>query len=223
LPLSGDRTGDSGGGAHFGAEFVNSVPQQVGGGIMPIIPAFEIGLWNAWIFMLLILLPLPLVALVRRGVFQTTASIRASVLSRAEQTIAIFSDVMFLVLVIYSIFLPLQFGTIWFAIGLPVYLLGLILQTIAYVNVATSPVDEPVTKGLYRYSRHPMYVVLPATLIGTGLASVSWPFLLLSVIVVVTHFYSAVLEERECLEAYGNAYREYMNRTPRWIGIPRSK
>jgi protein-S-isoprenylcysteine O-methyltransferase Ste14 len=185
-------------------------------------PAFEIGLWNAWIFMLLVLLPLPLVALLRRGVFQTTASIRASVLSGTEQKIAIFSDVLLLALAIYSIFLPVELGTMWFSIGLPVYLLGLISQTIAYVNVATNPVDEPVTKGVYRYSRHPMYVALPFTLIGTGLASASWLFLLLSVIVVITHLYSAIPEERECLEAYGNAYREYMSRTPRWIGMPKS-
>jgi protein-S-isoprenylcysteine O-methyltransferase Ste14 len=190
---------------------------------MSIIPAFEIGSWNAWIFMLLILLPLPLVALLRRGVFQTTASIRASVVSGTEQKITIFSHVVLLALVIYSIFLPLQLGTIWFSIGLPVFLLGLILQTIAYVNVATNPVDEPVTKGLYRYSRHPMYVALPFSLIGTGLASASWPFLLLSVIVVVTQLHNAIPEERECLEAYGKAYREYMERTPRWIGIPKSE
>jgi protein-S-isoprenylcysteine O-methyltransferase Ste14 len=29
-------------------------------------------------------------------------------------------------------------------------------------------------------------------------------------------------EERHCLKYYGNAYREYMNRTPRWLGIPKS-
>jgi hypothetical protein len=30
-------------------------------------------------------------------------------------------------------------------------------------------------------------------------------------------------EERECLEAYGNAYREYMNRTSRCGRIPKSR
>ena len=29
-------------------------------------------------------------------------------------------------------------------------------------------------------------------------------------------------EGRVCLEAYGNAYREYVDKTPRWIGIPKS-
>ena len=94
---------------------------------------------------------------------------------------------------------------------------------IAWVNVATSPVDKPITKGLYRYSRHPMYVTLPLIVIGTGTASASWLFLLLSIVLVITHFYNAISEERECLGVYGNAYREYMNRTPRWIGIPKSE
>jgi len=190
---------------------------------MSITPVFEIGLWNAWIFMLLVLLPLPLVVLFRKGVFKKTASIHASILTGTENKIFIFSKIIMLSIFIYSIFLPLQLGTVWFSIGLPVYLLGLILQTIAWVNVATSPVDKPVTKGLYRYSRHPMYVTLPLIFIGTGIASASWLFLLLSIILIITHFYNAIPEERECLEAYGNAYREYMNRTPRWIGTPKSE
>jgi len=187
---------------------------------MSLIPVFEIGLWNAWIFMLLVLLPLPLVVLFRKGVFKRTASIHASIPTETENKIFIFSKIIMLSVFIYSIFLPLQLGMIWFSIGLPIYLLGLILQTIAWVNVATSPVDKPITKGLYRYSRHPMYVTLPLIFIGTGIASASWLFLLLSIMLVITHFYNAITEERECLKAYGNAYREYMNRTPRWIGIP---
>jgi len=190
---------------------------------MSITPVFEIGLWNAWIFMLLVLLPLPLVVLFRKGVFKKTASIHASILTGTENKIFIFSKIIMLSIFIYSIFLPLQLGTIWFSIGLPIYLLGLILQTIAWVNVATSPVDKPVTKGLYRYSRHPMYVNIPLIFIGTGIASASWLFLLLSIILIITHFYNAIPEERECLEVYGNAYREYMDRTSRWVGIPKSE
>jgi protein-S-isoprenylcysteine O-methyltransferase Ste14 len=29
-------------------------------------------------------------------------------------------------------------------------------------------------------------------------------------------------EERFLLEKYGDAYREYMSKTPRWLGIPKS-
>ena len=190
---------------------------------MPLIPAFEIGSWNAWIFMLLCLLPVPLVALFHKGVFRKTDSIHASILTGRENRILIFSKVVMFSVFIYSIFLPLQLGTICFYIGLPIYLLGLILYTVAWVNVASSPVDEPTTKGLYRYSRHPMYFTLPLIFIGTSIASASWLFLSLSIILTITHFYNAIPEERVCLEAYSNAYGEYMNRTPRWVGIPKSR
>jgi len=29
-------------------------------------------------------------------------------------------------------------------------------------------------------------------------------------------------EERMCLEKYGDVYREYMEKTPRWLGLPKS-
>jgi len=122
---------------------------------------------------------------------------------------------------IYSVFLPLKLGAIWFYTGLPIYLLGLILYTIVWVNVATSPFDKPITKGLYRYSRHPMYVTFPLIFIGTSIASASWLFVMLSIMLIITHFYNGTIEERECLEAYGKSYQEYMNRTPKWVGIPR--
>jgi protein-S-isoprenylcysteine O-methyltransferase Ste14 len=90
------------------------------------------------------------------------------------------------------------------------------------VNIATTPVDRPVTRGLYRYSRHPMYVASFIAPIGAGIASASWLFLLLSVLCIITHFMNGIFEERLCLETYGSDYQEYLNRTPRWIGIPKS-
>jgi protein-S-isoprenylcysteine O-methyltransferase Ste14 len=171
---------------------------------MSLTPVFKIGLWNAWIFILLIFFPLPLVALFRKSVFKKSDSIPVSFYTRTEYKILIFSKVIMFSVFIYSIFLPLQLGTIWF-------------------SVATSPVDKPITKGLYRYSRHPIYVNLPLIFIGTSIASASWLFLLLSIILIITHLYNGIAEERVCLKAYGDAYREYMNRTSRWIGIPKSE
>jgi protein-S-isoprenylcysteine O-methyltransferase Ste14 len=91
------------------------------------------------------------------------------------------------------------------------------------VTFATTPIDkEPLTKGLYRYSRHPMYVTQALMFIGVGIACASWVFLLFTVIYTIPSIICASPEERFCLEKYGDAYREYMNRTPRWIGVPKS-
>jgi len=47
-------------------------------------------------------------------------------------------------------------------------------------------------------------------------------FTIISVI-GVTRPYFVKVEEAQCLRHYGAAYQEYMNRTSRWIGIPKSK
>ncbi|GAF90729.1 unnamed protein product, partial [marine sediment metagenome] len=63
----------------------------------------------------------------------------------------------------------------------------------------------------------------PLMFIGMGIASASWLFLLLAVIFSLNLvFIRAPQEERYCLERYGGTYREYMNKTPRWIAIPKS-
>ena len=92
------------------------------------------------------------------------------------------------------------------------------------VNWAVTPAGEPVTKGLYRYSRHPIYVAGIFMLLGVSIISVSWVFLLFTIIfgVGATRPYFIKIEEAQCLGHYGTAYRAYMNKTPRWIGIPKS-
>jgi len=124
-------------------------------------------------------------------------------------------------LLLYSVFLPLQLGTVWFYLGLAVYLLGLIIYEVAYATWPNTPPHEPITKGPYRFSRHPVYIGIFMQLIGVGIASASWVFLLLTAVLIFLWRFLAFAEERICLEKYGNAYGEYMNKTPRWIGIPK--
>jgi len=56
--------------------------------------------------------------------------------------------------------------------------------------------------------------------IGTGIASASWVFILLGIANIFWIRTEAISEERYCLARYNKEYREYMNKTPRWIGIP---
>ena len=121
----------------------------------------------------------------------------------------------------YSVFLPLKVGTSWFSAGLLVYLLGMFVVILALLSFHTAPVDKPVTKGVYSISRHPMYV--GEILIYISIACLSWIFLLLVIVAVILDSYIVTAVERICLNQYGDAYREYINRTPRWIGIPKSE
>jgi protein-S-isoprenylcysteine O-methyltransferase Ste14 len=151
----------------------------------------------------------------------------ASVACKSKITllVASLSKIIFFPAVIYSVFLPLKLGTVWFYIALPITLAGLVGFLAILVSWAITPAGEPVTRGIYRYSRHPMYVTMFLLLLGVSIASVSWVFLLFAIItgVGVTRPYFVKIEEAQCLGHYGDAYREYMNRTPRWIGIPKLK
>jgi len=165
-------------------------------------------------------LPMPLLMLIHKGTLEKGQPVPHS---EIEKTLYSVIWIVWLLAFAYSIFLPLQLGTIWFYIGLPVAIVGLITFTMVIVTFATTPIDsEPLTKGLYRYSRHPMYITQLVMFIGVGIASASWVFLLFSMAYTIISFVNAIPEERFCLEKYGDAYREYMNRTPRWIGISKS-
>ena len=134
-----------------------------------------------------------------------------------------FSKLVMLPAVIYSIFLPLKLRTIWFYIGLPITLIGMLTSTIVLLNWANTPPGEPVTRGLYTYSRHPMYITTFLFFLGVSITSASSVFLLVTIIIIVGAVVFIGVEEEQCLKKYGNVYLEYMDRTPRWAGIPKSK
>jgi protein-S-isoprenylcysteine O-methyltransferase Ste14 len=189
---------------------------------MTLVPAFEIGVWNAWIFVLYALVLIFLVPVINRSVSKTGG--HGPALSKTESIILYSYHIIYFLQCIYSIFLPLKLGTLWFYIGLPIALVGLVIYTMVIASFITTPLDrEVMTKGPFRYSRHPMYLSSSLALIGVGIACASWLFILLSVAYMVLSMVYAASEERFLLEKYGDPYREYMNRTPRWIGVPKSR
>ena len=198
---------------------------------MSLIPAFELGLWNAWILVLfLFLFVIGLSSLVIRLFFGSSKNQESSKrhsakpkLSEREKKLDYLSTVILLALIVYSVFLPLELGTGLLYAGLFVYVISIIFGFIAMINFALAPLAQPATKGAYTVSRNPMYFSMFLMFVGISLACASWLSLLLTMIWLVLADRGVVAEERLCLETYGDSYKEYMNRTPRWIGIPKSK
>jgi protein-S-isoprenylcysteine O-methyltransferase Ste14 len=144
-------------------------------------------------------------------------------LSEREKKLDYLSTIATLALLGYSVFLPLELSTGWFYVGLFVYGISIMFGFIATIHFAQAPLDKPATKGVYAISRNPMYFSMFLIFIGISLACASWLFLLLTIIWLILADKGVISEERLCLETYGDDYREYMDRTPRWIGIPQSK
>jgi len=187
--------------------------------------AFELGLWNAWIFMIYVALSnfLPSVLagnVIDKEVLKKLGADRP--LSDNEKKLLNVYSLLFFVMVAYSIFLPLRLDTVWFYAGFLIYLLGVIVETMAMLNFFTTAVNEPVNKGIYRFSRNPMYVGMLLIFLGTSIACVSLFFLLLTATFTIMSHVVVVYEERFCIQKYGDSYQEYLNRIPRWLGIPKS-
>ena len=191
---------------------------------MSLIPEFELGLWNDWIFVLSFLLLFTVWEILSRLRGEKgSGRPNEPPFNKKEMKLYGISQLIFWASVIYSFFSPLELGTAWFYVGLLVYLFGMILTIVAGTNLDNTPMNRPATEGLYRISRNPIYLGTFMVFIGIGIACASWLFLLLAVVFMILYDILIVPEEHWCLEKYGDAYREYMNRTPRWIGIPKSK
>ena len=196
---------------------------------MSLIPEFELGLWNAWIFWLYFVLAIVPNILIYRYVWKDDSKKAMDRLytdispNKIEKRLKYIGYPVIVALIIYSVFLPLKLGTVWFYVGLFIYLLGVIFTIMADLSFATTPLDKPVTKWVYRISRNPQDFGSFLIMMGMGIAGASWLFLLFLMILIILSNRGAIAEERFCLEKYGDTYREYMNRTPKWIGFPKSK
>lgn len=183
---------------------------------MELFPVLKPGLFNGWlpvaIFylafgILLLLFPRAVVArLYDRSGQNGSRSLRR-----------VFGVLLFLTWLVLAIFTPLKPGTPPFAVGSAVYALGLAGFIVALLNYRSTPIDRPVTAGLYRISRHPQQFTLSVAFLGISIAMGSWPALALMAIGVIGAHAKVRAEEQACLQKYGESYRRYMERVPRYF------
>lgn len=181
---------------------------------------FEIGIWNAWIFMSAFILQMMVIIFAEKQIRKRSHVPSDTKRTTFEKYIGIIANFIWFIALVYSIFLPLLLGTIWFYIGFFIFSLGLLLLCFSTFDFMTTPADQMIQKGVYKFSRHPMYLATFLICLGSGIATASWIFILLSIAILVCFHYEALLEERSCLEKYKDLYRGYMQRVPMWFGIP---
>jgi len=189
------------------------------------IPAFEIGIWNAWIFWVL-----ELAAMIIPGIFmdeeakagRKRAANFVPFKKKSMKIIALSTHMIIIPFsIVYSVFLPLRIGTVWFYAGLAVLVSALVMGILAALSFAAARADQPVTNGVYRISRHPIYLSGFLFQLSIGIACASWVLLLLAAAWIICFTIVVPAEESFLAERYGDAYRDYIKRSPRWIGIPK--
>ncbi len=85
-------------------------------------------------------------------------------------------------------------------------------------RLAIQPEQTVMQDGPYRYIRHPSYTGALITLFGLGMVFTNW-LSLLSILVIgfIGYNYRVFVEEKMLVTALGEPYREYMQRTKRFI------
>lgn len=86
------------------------------------------------------------------------------------------------------------------------------------VIVAIAPTHTLVTRGPYRWIRHPAYTGSMLTLVGFPLALGTWLAALVVCVLCVAGFcYRVHVEERVLVDVFGDAYRAYCEQTWRFF------
>lgn len=76
---------------------------------------------------------------------------------------------------------------------------------------------EVVSDGIYRYIRHPLYASLLFLTWGIFLKQPSLILTFVALLSSVLIWFTAVRDEKECIEYFGDSYRDYMQTTRRFI------
>lgn len=137
---------------------------------------------------------------------------------RFERIISYVSVVLFTRgLIILTVFIPIRFHWLSFITGISLFVFSLFLYSIAMSNFLNTDDDEPVTAGIYSKLRHPMQVLAIVMWIGVGITCLSWIILVACIIQFFISYPFLVAQERECLDIYGDRYKDYMTRVNRYL------
>ena len=184
---------------------------------MPLIPEFGIGLWNGWILSAIFIVVNYLM------MFITPKENTKEVMDQVKQAkgkdklVVVFSYVPYIGIMFYSIFVSLKFGTVWFYVGLTMFTLGMIVLTVAEVQLFFRKPGQLFDKGLYRSSRNPQYVMVYITWTGIGVATMSWVILAFVILAMIVFHFIIRGEEHICLEKYDKSYEDYLKKVPRYF------
>lgn len=183
---------------------------------MELTPDLSFGWLNGWLALVLLSLTEGILFLVFPKKVVTRLFDRSG-WSPKQRAFTIYGKLCALICLVLITLTPLKVGDLVFMIGATLITLGLIGLVKALFDFKNTPLDEPVTRGLYRVSRHPQIVMASVVLLGACIAIGSWPALAMLAAARLWSHLGIVAEEEVCLKQYGDAYRTYLNQVPRYF------
>lgn len=141
--------------------------------------------------------------------------------------ISVVSGLSLLVFLIVTMYTPIVIGTLFWIGCFLIILVGIIyvLAIIAFVKAKKGL----TTIGIYKMSRNPMYIAMFLLFIAFILMAWNASSIVGILTLIIALFNMIVIhwmvlgEEHFLSKKYRKTYNEYMNGTPRYIGIPKSE
>jgi protein-S-isoprenylcysteine O-methyltransferase Ste14 len=183
---------------------------------MELLPEFRIGWLNGW-------LPIALLAAVEGILFLIfPKEVVKRLWDRSgwgpKQAAFVVAGKLFaLGLLILLIITPLKIGSSVFVVGALLAILSLVGLTKALLDFRNTPLQQPVTRGLYRFSRHPQTAMASLVLLGACIGTGSWVAVAFWTIARLLEHFGILAEEEVCKKRYGEAYLIYLNQVPRYF------
>ena len=183
---------------------------------MVFIPEFELGILNGWLFFAAYLIIFGVT------IFSFSTAIRTRLYDRSlwtkrQKRFTAVGKLFSLINMILFILTPIRLNSPLFILGVGLWAIGLIGLETALINYKNTPLDKPVTTGLYKISRNPqifgIWIIFAGIcfIIGSGIS-----LLLLAGSIIFLH--KVVLAEEEaCLQQYGASYQSFMDNVSRYF------
>lgn len=183
---------------------------------MELFPALQIGWLNGWVLLCIFFSIFGVLLLVfPKNVVRRLYD--RSGWSKGERVLNAIGKLVNFTWFAFVILTPLKIGTPVFAVGGTVFALGLVGFVVSLLNYKDTPLDQPVTKGLYKISRNPQVLTLYISYYGISIAIGSWIALFIQFISQVFSHARILAEEGSCLRQYGDSYQAYMRTVARYF------
>lgn len=183
---------------------------------MELFPTLSLGWLNGWLAVLLLGLTDSILFLVFpkdvvRRLFNRSGW------SQEQRVFTIAGKLCAFVCLVLLTLTPLKIDQPVFVIGIVLVVTGLAGLAKALFDFKNTSVDMPVTRGLYKVSRHPQIVMSSVVLLGACIAIGSWSALILFAVARLLSHLGIIAEEEICLKQYGEPYRIYLKQVPRYF------
>ena len=93
----------------------------------------------------------------------------------------------------------------------------MILAVFTSISFVTADKDKLITKGVYKYSRNPIYLIYSLIILSTVFLNGTWLYLIFFFVYLFSTYFTISVEESYLIKKYPDEYKNHLAKTPRYF------